>query len=95
VTDECFSKLKLVIENLLSEDYYIAAEHIIEEIRIEYPNIYNEILNHYSREYELSGCGINMSPKTAVLNILDFMFENNLIEKKKKNNEIFWKKCSV
>lgn len=82
---------KLLFE-LLSCDHSKTTAHLAEELRVEYPSVYKELIICHQQEYNLSGCGAQMSPITVVNHILAGLSEEGLVERKIISSATLWKK---
>lgn len=85
------NKVKNLLLEFLSPDFGKSATHLVEEIRVEYPEFFNELIVYYQEEYNLSGCGALMSPITVVNQTLASLHDDGLIDKYLKNNASLWK----
>lgn len=86
------TQIKTLLQELLSYDYKKTALLLAEELRVEHPALYNEIMVYYSNEYGLGGCGIQMSPLTIVNQALSELFEDGLVQKSPSNGIVLWEK---
>ena len=83
-------KLKNIVINLLDEANYKLTEHIIEELRLEYPKEYDNVMRYYKQEYGLSVCGAKNSPLQAVNEVLNQLLEEGIAAKKVFDNNYLW-----
>lgn len=82
---------KLLME-LLSTNYKKSAAHLAEELRVEYPNYYTNIMNTYASEFGLSQCGTLMSPITLVMQSLSQLHSDGFVTKTQINGSTLWQK---
>ncbi|MEL7566938.1 MAG: hypothetical protein AAGU27_18930 [Dehalobacterium sp.] len=85
------SKLNKLMLELLEADCFKAIDYLVEEFRIEYPQEYRQVMKDFQEEYDLSGCGAEMSPVTAVSFSLNSLLDEDKVEKKKENGLSMWR----
>ncbi len=83
-------ELKKIVVNLLDETTYKLTEHIAEELRLEYPKEYDDVMRYYQVEYGLSACGARNSPLQAVNEALNQLLEEGIAAKKVLDNNYLW-----
>ena len=81
---------KLILE-LLEADCFKTIDYLVEELRIEYPQQYRQVMKDFQEEYGLSGCGAEMSSITAVNFSLNSLLDEDKVEKKKENGLSMWR----
>jgi len=85
------SKLNKLMLDLLEEDCFKTVDYLVEEFRMEYPHEYRQVMKDFQEEYDLSGCGAEMSPITAVNFSLNSLLGEEKVEKKKENGFSMWR----
>lgn len=87
---EIKKQLQTALLELLSVDYDKTAALVAEELRVEYPALYQDIVNAYASEYNLGGCGAQMSPLTVVHHCLAELHERGQASKTQTNGTTLW-----
>ncbi|MGI6685936.1 MAG: hypothetical protein ACOX47_10815 [Bacillota bacterium] len=82
---------KLILE-LLEIDCYKTVDYLVEELRTEYPQEFRRIMKDFLREYDLSGCGAEMSPITVVNSSLNDLMLGGKVEKKREGRLNMWRR---
>ena len=85
--------LKDAIWELLETNYSQTSEHLVAALEMEYPEVYKKIQESFRNEYG-DGCGMRMSPITAVNNTLEQMLKIKLVERRLDRNNYCWRKLS-
>lgn len=85
------SEFNQLILELLEEDYFKNIDYLVQELRVEFPDQYHQVMKQFQEEYHLSGCGTRMSPITAVNISLDNLLKKNQVEKKTENGQSLWR----
>ncbi|ATW25144.1 hypothetical protein [Candidatus Formimonas warabiya] len=85
------TELNKLILDLLERDCYKATDHLVEELRVEYPQQYRQVMEAFCKEYDLSGCGAEMSPITVLNVSLNALLKEQKIEKKRENGISMWR----
>lgn len=81
---------KLLLE-LLEIDSFKTVDYLVEELRMEYPQQYRQIMEAFRKEYDLSACGAEMSPITAVNFSLNTLLDEEKVEKTRENGLGMWR----
>jgi hypothetical protein len=84
--------LQDMLIGILSGEYYQSTEHLIEALRTELAEPFDELAADYADSYQLSKCGTFMSPVTLVSAALKDMVKQGLVERKDGSN--LWRLCS-
>lgn len=85
------SVLNKLILDLLEKDSFKTIDYLVEELRMEYPEHYRQVMKDFQKEYDLSVCGAEMSPITAVNLSLNSLLNEEKVEKKIENGINMWK----
>jgi hypothetical protein len=81
---------------VLSVEYFQSTQHLIEALRTELAEPFDELTAAYAGTYQLSKCGTFMSPVTLVSDALKVMTGQGLVERKDSENGItFWRLCKL
>lgn len=83
-------KISDILLDLLDPGAEKTATHLTEELRVEYPALYENIIDTWAKTFDLSGCGAQMSPVTVVSQVLCRLHEEGVITKEQKNGDYFW-----
>lgn len=83
--------LREAVLRMLDKTAFRAANHLIEELKAEFPLLYRQIVETQTRVYALSNCGSAMSPFTAVNAELYRLLDEGLAEKKLENGTALWR----
>ncbi|WP_089609917.1 hypothetical protein [Dehalobacterium formicoaceticum] len=86
-----FSEFNQLILSLLEKDYFKNIDYLVQELRVEYPDQYHQVMKQFQEEYHLSTCGMMMSPITAVNISLDSLLKESLVEKKTEKGQSLWR----
>jgi len=82
--------LKMLVLELLEPDCYKTVDYLVEELRVEYPRELRKVMSDFQKEYDLSGCGAEMSPITAINAALISLWEEGKVEKKREDGVSMW-----
>ncbi|MDW7650196.1 MAG: hypothetical protein SCK29_00705 [Bacillota bacterium] len=77
---------------LLCSEYGKTAAHLTAELRVEHPDLYQKIMDWQAREYNLSGCGTQMSPATVVSQALSALHISGQAQMSHANGNRLWHK---
>ncbi len=88
------TSLKKLLLSVLDKKHYLATEHVVEALRVEYPQQFHNLMDIYAGEHNLSGCGLHMGPLTAVSHALEALAVNSLVEKVIDNGVLMWRLAS-
>lgn len=87
-------QLKKLLLELLSTDYKKSAAHLAEELRVEYPTYYKNIMDTSATEFGLSQCGTQMSPVTVIMQSLSHIHSDGFVIRTQNNGSALWQKKS-
>jgi hypothetical protein len=85
------SEFNQLILSLLEEDYYKPIDYLVQELRVEFPEQYHQVMQQFQEEYHLSACGAMMSPITAINYSLNVLIKENKVEKIKEKGQSLWR----
>ncbi len=68
--------------------------HISEELKMEYPEEFNDALEDYREQHDFSTCSTYMSPLMLVGGVLSRMLEEERVERCQLDGENAWRKKS-
>ncbi|MCW3490947.1 hypothetical protein [Dethiobacter alkaliphilus] len=89
---DILEQMELKLLEFLGGNYQKSAEHLAEELKVEYPQLYKQIIQRFAQEYGLGGCGAQMSPHTAVQQTLASLQKKGLVECEQTNGNVLWQK---
>ena len=87
---DLIDEVEEILLDLLEEIYFKSTEHLVEELKMEYPAYYQKIMEVFGRQYGLSGCGKKMSPVTAAGIALSRLLKAGKVITKTEQGTSFW-----
>lgn len=89
VSDILLETKNMLLELLSCKDPK-STEHLVEELKVEFPALYQEIRAYFSQKYNLSGCGAQMSPLTAVQQCLSELYNEGKAISSNTKTIVLW-----
>lgn len=71
-----------------------STEFLAEELRMEYPQIYQQVMRLFAEKYDLSGCGVHQSPLTAINEVMPILCAESLASRETRNGLTLWRLLS-
>jgi hypothetical protein len=84
-------KLSTILVQMLDNSNFRTVDHLVFELKVEWPTLYQQIVVSQTAEFSLSNCGSAMSPVTAVNESLYFLLHSGLVEKIVEQGATLWR----
>jgi len=68
-----------------------SVEFLAEELRMEFPREYQQVMQLFADKYDLSHCGVLQSPLTAINQVMQALQEEGLAARENRDGLILWR----
>ena len=77
---------------ILEEDCGKSIDVLVEELRVEYPRIHQQVMQLFAEKYDLSSCSAQQSPLTAVNQMLQIFAGEGLAGREASEGLTLWRR---